>query len=290
MSRELVAQFAALPIRQARTNVSDISEAPRIFVGAEDQRSDSSCRTARAGEEAAHYGLTISSQRRFDPIPRSLARLVDRGNILGDYTFQMMFAGYLEHGRPVDVEPVRWDFDARVLEAEVGERFAAFEVGQVGCRGAVDVQDVEDVVGGQGVVAELCGGFEHVHPALQPGEGRDTVGSEGDDLAVKNRFAVVEHRALSASTISGNEALKLLPLRDQSAQAVWCRWWRWLFDAVPFRLEGPALPLLVDAQVWRASAGTGFPVAGAHASLLCAGLYWFRPVFGQFSEVETIAI
>ncbi len=39
--------------------------------------------------------------------------------------------GYLEHDRSVDVEPVRWDFDARVLEAAVGERFAAFEAGQV---------------------------------------------------------------------------------------------------------------------------------------------------------------
>lgn len=169
MSRELIAQFAALPIRQARTNVSDISEAPRIFVGAEDQRSDSSCRTARAGEEAAHYGLTISSQGRFDPIPRSLARLVDRGNILGDYTFQMMFAGYLEHGRPVDVEPVRWalwpsHFDSKAQRSPVG-----------GC---------------------------------------PSVASIG---------------------------------------------------------------------------GTGFPEV-ALISPLCAGLYWFRPVFGQFSEVETIAI
>ena len=44
---------------------------------------------------------------------------------------------------------------------------------------------------------------------------------------------------------------------------------------------------------WMASVasigGTGFPEV-ALISPLCAGLYWFRPVFGQFSEVETIAI
>ena len=169
-----------------------------------------------------------------------------------------------------------------LLKAEVGERFAAFEVGQVGCRGAVDVQDVEDVVGGQGVVAELCGGFEHVHPALQPGEGRDTVGSEGDDLAVKNRFAVVEHLVECVDDLGKRGAEVVAVARPE------CR----RFgagggdgsDAVPFRLEGPALPCW-----W-------MPKCGEHRrhwlSGGCAHAFYCARVctgFGGFSEVETIA-
>ena len=284
MSRELVAQFAALPIRQARTNVSDISEAPRIFVGAEDQRSDSSCRTARAGEEAAHYGLTISSQRRFDPIPRSLARLVDRGNILGDYTFQMMFAGYLEHGRPVDVEPVRWDFDARVLEAEVGERFAAFEVGQIGGRCAVDVEDVEHVVRGHGLVAELSGGPEHVHPSLQQGEGRNTVRSECDDFPVEDGFAVIEHRAECIDDL-GKRCADVVPVaRPEHRRLGTCCGDGSL--AIPFRFEGPALPCrgMPERGEHRRHWLSG---GGAHLStvrgfvLVSAS---FRPVFGGLRQ------
>ncbi len=120
----------------------------------------------------------------FSQLGGPFSGLVGRGDAFGDDAFEVVFAGDLEHGRFVDVEPVGWEFDARVFEAEVGERFAAFEVGKVGCRCSVDVEDAEDVVGGQGVVAKLGGGFEYVHPALQSGEGRDTVGSECDDLAV----------------------------------------------------------------------------------------------------------
>jgi len=104
-----------------------------------------------------------------------------------------MLFGHLEHRRPIDVEPVRWDFDARVFEAEVGERFSTFEVGKISRRRSVDVEDVEHIVRGQRLVAELRGGFEDVHSALQQGERRHTVWSKCDDLAVEDGFATIEH-------------------------------------------------------------------------------------------------
>jgi len=44
---------------------------------------------------------------------------------------------------------------ARMFEAEVGKRFAALEVRQLGRRCAVDVEDVEHIVRGQNLVAKL---------------------------------------------------------------------------------------------------------------------------------------
>lgn len=82
--------------------------------------------------EEPQYGLTISPQRGLQPIPRSLAGLVDRGNILGNNAFQMVLLRNFQHGRSVDIEPVRRNFDAWMFEAEIGERFTALEVRQLG--------------------------------------------------------------------------------------------------------------------------------------------------------------
>ena len=64
----------------------------------------------------------------------------------------------LEHRGAIDVKPKRRDLDAWVLDAEAGKGFAAVAIRQLGGRGAVDVEDVEDVVRGRGSVLELGGG------------------------------------------------------------------------------------------------------------------------------------
>ena len=115
---------------------------------------------------------------------------------------------------------------------------------------------------------ELRGGFEDVHPALQPGEGRDTVGSEGDDHAAEDGFTVVKHSTECVDD-PGNEALKLLPLRDHNAGGI-----------------APVVTMTLTASHFNSNAqrspaggcpsvasigGTGFPVA-AHMPSTARGL------------------
>ena len=132
------------------------------------------------------------------------------------------------------------DFDSRVFEAEVGERFVAFEVGQIGGRCAVAVEDVEDVVGGQGIVAELRGGFEDVHSALQSGEGRSTVGSEGEDFPVEDGFAVVEDSAERIDDL-GERRADVVAVAGPEFGRGGTRCGNGSL-AIPFALEGPVLP------------------------------------------------
>lgn len=152
----------------------------------------------------------------------------------------MVFAGYLQHGRSVDVEPVRRDFDAPVLEAEVGERFTAFEVGQIGGRDTVDIEDIEHGALGQSLVAELCGGPWDVHSALQQGEGRNAVRSECNDFPVEGGFSVIEHSAECVENLGERVADIVSVSRPQRRSLGTCYGYNSL--AIPLAFEGPALP------------------------------------------------
>lgn len=161
-------------------------------MGTEDQRPDAAGRTARTLDEPADYGLRVGSERGFDPARRPFPRLIRGVDTFRDDPFEVMLLRDLEHGGAIDVKPERGDFDARVLDAQTGEHLTALEVRQFGGRGAVEVEDVENVIGGQGCVSQLSGGFADMHSALQLGEGWNTF-VEGDDLAVENGFAMIKH-------------------------------------------------------------------------------------------------
>ena len=119
------------------------------------------------------------------------------------------------------------------------------------------------------------GEAQDVHPALQKGEGRHTVGSECDDPAVKDGFAVIKHSTECVDDL-GERGTDCCCRYATTAPEPWNLLWLCLFGHPTYSLR-PNAPRLGDARAWRASAALAF--RWQHSCLpLCAGLYWFRRI------------
>ena len=187
---EALRQVLEVAVREAASNPAAVAQGAAGVVVAHEEGPDARLALALAGHPAADHELLAALVLHLRPGTAAAARLVDGVESLGDHALEPLLGARLEQGAPLARVGARGS-PRGPLEPELLQPRAALLVGEPHQRVAVQVEEVEDHVGGGDLPGPpLDAAISHqMHAVLEPLEARAAALVERHDLAVEHRRA-----------------------------------------------------------------------------------------------------